>query len=160
MYQNPQSFCKIFTPIFPSSVSTQIVSSQGNVNRTLELSQPASQVEFPKFKVQYLNSKAQYLKYKVQFHRFKIQFLKFKAQYHWFKIQFLMFKAQYQKFKALNPAQGRVGYAPMIRTLTSVNYVMLIGSRLPLTQDHTEQNINTNFNNIGGSIYGRITLIC
>ena len=47
MYQNPQSYSKIFTPIFPSSVSTQIVSSQGNVNRTLELSQPASQVEVP-----------------------------------------------------------------------------------------------------------------
>ena len=40
MYQNSQRGSKIFTPIFPSAVSTQILSSQNNVAPALQLSQP------------------------------------------------------------------------------------------------------------------------
>ena len=42
---------------------------------------------------------------------------------------------------------------------TLVPYIMPIGSRMPMAQNHMGQNLNTNFNNIGGSIYGRITMI-
>ena len=54
--------------------------------------------------------------------------------------------------------QAMPGYAPMAQAPTLVNYVMPLGSRLPMAQDHMGQNL-TNFNDIGGSIYGRVSII-
>lgn len=57
MNQNPHRSAKIFTTIVPSSLFTQIVSSQANINLALQLFQPvmapqtyASQVVVPQVK--------------------------------------------------------------------------------------------------------------
>ena len=66
------------------------------------------------------------------------------------------------------PIQNQVaGYAsyvpptvPQTSALLVTPYVMPIGSRLPLVQSHTGTiPPNSNFNNIGGSPYGRISMI-
>ena len=55
-------------------------------------------------------------------------------------------------------------FIPQLTTQTSapqlVPYVQPLGSRLPYVQNHLGQIPNqTNFNNIGGSIYGRVSII-
>ena len=138
MYQNPQRSSKIFTPIFPSAVSTQILTSQANVNPALQLSQPAmvpqtyaSQVVVPQ--VQTLAPPVQSIVPQVQSVVPQVQ-------------------------SVVPQVQAMPGYAPMAQAPTLVNYVMPLGSRLPMAQDHMGQNL-TNFNDIGGSIYGRVSII-
>ena len=55
-------------------------------------------------------------------------------------------------------------FIPQLTTQTSapqlVPYVQPLGSRLPYVQNHLGQIPNqTNFNNIGGSIYGRVSVV-
>ena len=55
-------------------------------------------------------------------------------------------------------------FIPQLTTQTSapqlVPYAQPLGSRLPYVQNHLGQIPNqTNFNNIGGSIYGRVSII-
>ena len=146
MYQNSQRGSKIFTPIFPSAVSTQILSSQNNVAPALQLSQPvmapqtfASQAVVPQVQsvavpqVQSVVPQVQSVVPQVQ--------------------------SVVPQVQSIVPQVQSVVPTPMAQAPTLVPYIMPIGSRMPMAQNHMGQNLNTNFNNIGGSIYGRITMI-
>ena len=147
MYQNSQRGSKIFTPIFPSAVSTQILSSQNNVAPALQLSQPvmapqtfASQAVVPQVQsvaVPQVQSVAVP------------------------QIQSVVPQVQsvVPQVQSIVPQVQSVVPTPMAQAPTLVPYIMPIGSRMPMAQNHMGQNLNTNFNNIGGSIYGRITMI-
>ena len=152
MYQNPQRSSKIFTPIFPSAVSTQILTSQANVNPALQLSQPAmvpqtyaSQVVVPQ--VQTLAPPVPSIVPQVQSVVPQVQSVVPQVQSIVPQVQ-----------SVVPQVQAMPGYAPMAQAPTLVNYVMPLGSRLPMAQDHMGQNL-TNFNDIGGSIYGRVSII-
>ena len=146
MYQNSQRGSKIFTPIFPTAVSTQILSSQNNVAPALQLSQPvmapqtfASQAVVPQVQsvavpqVQSVVPQVQSVVPQVQ--------------------------SVVPQVQSIVPQVQSVVPTPMAQAPTLVPYIMPIGSRMPMAQNHMGQNLNTNFNNIGGSIYGRITMI-
>ena len=159
MYQNPQRSSKIFTPIFPSAVSTQILTSQANVNPALQLSQPAivpqtyaSQVVVPQ--VQTLAPPVQSIVPQVQSVVPQVQSVVPQVQSIVPQVQSIVPQVQ----SVVPQVQAMPGYAPMAQAPTLVNYVMPLGSRLPMAQDHMGQNL-TNFNDIGGSIYGRVSII-
>ena len=58
------------------------------------------------------------------------------------------------------PDQSLVtSFVPMPQTPMVVPYVQPRGSRLPFAQTHMSQIPNNNFSNIGGSPYGRISMI-
>ena len=159
MYQNPQRSSKIFTPIFPSAVSTQILTSQANVNPALQLSQPAmvpqtyaSQVVVPQ--VQTLAPPVQSILPQVQSVVPQVQSVVPQVQSVVPQVQSIVPQVQ----SVVPQVQAMPGYAPMAQAPTLVNYVMPLGSRLPMAQDHMGQNL-TNFNDIGGSIYGRVSII-
>ena len=159
MYQNPQRSSKIFTPIFPSAVSTQILTSQANVNPALQLSQPAmvpqtyaSQVVVPQ--VQTLAHPVQSIVPQVQSVVPQVQSVVPQVQSVVPQVQSIVPQVQ----SVVPQVQAMPGYAPMAQAPTLVNYVMPLGSRLPMAQDHMGQNL-TNFNDIGGSIYGRVSII-
>ena len=159
MYQNPQRSSKIFTPIFPSAVSTQILTSQANVNPALQLSQPAmvpqtyaSQVVVPQ--VQTLAPPVQSIVPQVQSVVPQVQSVVPQVQSVVPQVQSIVPQVQ----SVVPQVQAMPGYAPMAQAPTLVNYVMPLGSRLPMAQDHMGQNL-TNFNDIGGSIYGRVSSI-
>ena len=159
MYQNPQRSSKIFTPIFPSAVSTQILTSQANVNPALQLSQPAmvpqtyaSQVVVPQ--VQTLAPPVQSIVPQVQSVVPQVQSVVPQVQSVVPQVQSIVPQVQ----SVVPQVQAMPGYAPMAQAPTLVNYVMPLGSRLPMAQDHMGQNL-TNFNDIGGSIYGRVSII-
>ena len=159
MYQNPQRSSKIFTPIFPSAVSTQILTSQANVNPALQLSQPAmvpqtyaSQVVVPQ--VQTLAPPVQSIVPQVQSVVPQVQSVVPQVQSVVPQVQSIVPQVQ----SVVPQVQGMPGYAPMAQAPTLVNYVMPLGSRLPIAQNHMGQNL-TNFNDIGGSIYGRVSII-
>ena len=166
MYQNPQRSSKIFTPIFPSAVSTQILTSQANVNPALQLSQPAmvpqtyaSQVVVPQ--VQTLAPPVQSLVPQVQSIVPQVQSVVPQVQSVVPQVQSVVPQVQSivpQVQSVVPQVQAMPGYAPMAQAPTLVNYVMPLGSRLPMAQDHMGQNL-TNFNDIGGSIYGRVSII-
>ena len=166
MYQNPQSSSKIFTPIFPSAVSTQILTSQANVNPALQLSQPAmvpqtyaSQVVVPQ--VQTLAPPVQSIVPQVQSVVPQVQSVVPQVQSVVPQVQSVVPQVQSivpQVQSVVPQVQAMPGYAPMAQAPTLVNYVMPLGSRLPMAQDHMGQNL-TNFNDIGGSIYGRVSII-
>ena len=159
MYQNPQRSSKIFTPIFPSAVSTQILTSQANVNPALQLSQPAmvpqtyaSQVVVPQ--VQTLAPPVQSIVPQVQSVVPQVQSVVPQVQSVVPQVQSIVPQVQ----SVVPQVQALPGYAPMAQAPTLVNYVMPLGSRLPIAQNHMGQNL-TNFNDIGGSIYGRVSII-
>ena len=159
MYQNPQRSSKIFTPIFPSAVSTQILTSQANVNPALQLSQPAmvpqtyaSQVVVPQ--VQTLAPPVPTIVPQVQSVVPQVQSVVPQVQSVVPQVQSIVPQVQ----SVVPQVQAMPGYAPMAQAPTLVNYVMPLGSRLPMAQDHMGQNL-TNFNDIGGSIYGRVSII-
>ncbi len=159
MYQNPQRSSKIFTPIFPSAVSTQILTSQANVNPALQLSQPAmvpqtyaSQVVVPQ--VQTVAPPVQSIVPQVQSVVPQVQSVVPQVQSVVPQVQSIVPQVQ----SVVPQVQAMPGYAPMAQAPTLVNYVMPLGSRLPMAQDHMGQNL-TNFNDIGGSIYGRVSII-
>ena len=159
MYQNPQRSSKIFTPIFPSAVSTQILTSQANVNPALQLSQPAmvpqtyaSQVVVPQ--VQTLAPPVPSIVPQVQSVVPQVQSVVPQVQSVVPQVQSIVPQVQ----SVVPQVQAMPGYAPMAQAPTLVNYVMPLGSRLPMAQDHMGQNL-TNFNDIGGSIYGRVSII-
>ena len=159
MYQNPQRSSKIFTPIFPSAVSTQILTSQANVNPALQLSQPAmvpqtyaSQVVVPQ--VQTVAPPVQSIVPQVQSVVPQVQSVVPQVQSVVPQVQSIVPQVQ----SVVPQVQAMPGYAPMAQAPTLVNYVMPLGSRLPMAQDHMGQNL-TNFNDIGGSIYGRVPII-
>ena len=159
MYQNPQRSSKIFTPIFPSAVSTQILTSQANVNPALQLSQPAmvpqtyaSQVVVPQ--VQTIAPPVQSIVPQVQSVVPQVQSVVPQVQSVVPQVQSIVPQVQ----SVVPQVQAMPGYAPMAQAPTLVNYVMPLGSRLPMAQDHMGQNL-TNFNDIGGSIYGRVSII-
>ena len=159
MYQNPQRSSKIFTPIFPSAVSTQILTSQANVNPALQLSQPAmvpqtyaSQVVVPQ--VQTLAPPVQSIVPQVQSVVPQVQSVVPQVQSVVPQVQSIVPQVQ----SVVPQVQAMPGYAPMAQAPTLVNYVMPLGSRLPIAQNHMGQNL-TNFNDIGGSIYGRVSII-
>ena len=166
MYQNPQRSSKIFTPIFPSAVSTQILTSQANVNPALQLSQPAmvpqtyaSQVVVPQVQtlappVPSIVPQVQSIVPQVQSVVPQVQSVV--PQVHSVVPQVQSIVPQVQS--VVPQVQAMPGYAPMAQAPTLVNYVMPLGSRLPMAQDHMGQNL-TNFNDIGGSIYGRVSII-
>ena len=166
MYQNPQRSSKIFTPIFPSAVSTQILTSQANVNPALQLSQPAmvpqtyaSQVVVPQ--VQTLAPQVQSIVPPVQSIVPQVQSVVPQVQSVVPQVQSVVPQVQSivpQVQSVVPQVQAMPGYAPMAQAPTLVNYVMPLGSRLPMAQDHMGQNL-TNFNDIGGSIYGRVSII-
>ena len=166
MYQNPQRSSKIFTPIFPSVVSTQILTSQANVNPALQLSQPAmvpqtyaSQVVVPQ--VQTLAPPVQSIVPQVQSIVPQVQSVVPQVQSVVPQVQSVVPQVQSivpQVQSVVPQVQAMPGYAPMAQAPTLVNYVMPLGSRLPMAQDHMGQNL-TNFNDIGGSIYGRVSII-
>ena len=166
MYQNPQRSSKIFTPIFPSAVSTQILTSQANVNPALQLSQPAmvpqtyaSQVVVPQ--VQTLAPPVPSIVPQVQSIVPQVQSVVPQAQSVVPQVQSVVPQVQSivpQVQSVVPQVQAMPGYAPMAQAPTLVNYVMPLGSRLPMAQDHMGQNL-TNFNDIGGSIYGRVSII-
>ena len=166
MYQNPQRSSKIFTPIFPSAVSTQILTSQANVNPALQLSQPAmvpqtyaSQVVVPQ--VQTLAPPVQSIVPQVQSVVPQVQSVVPQVQSVVPQVQSIVPQVQSivpQVQSVVPQVQAMPGYAPMAQAPTLVNYVMPLGSRLPMAQDHMGQNL-TNFNDIGGSIYGRVSII-
>ena len=166
MYQNPQRSSKIFTPIFPSAVSTQILTSQANVNPALQLSQPAmvpqtyaSQVVVPQ--VQTLAPPVPSIVPQVQSIVPQVQSVVPQVQSVVPQVQSVVPQVQSivpQVQSVVPQVQAMPGYAPMAQAPTLVNYVMPLGSRLPMAQDHMGQNL-TNFNNIGGSIYGRVSII-
>ena len=166
MYQNPQRSSKIFTPIFPSAVSTQILTSQANVNPALQLSQPAmvpqtyaSQVVVPQ--VQTLAPPVQSIAPPVQSIVPQVQSVVPQVQSVVPQVQSVVPQVQSivpQVQSVVPQVQAMPGYAPMAQAPTLVNYVMPLGSRLPMAQDHMGQNL-TNFNDIGGSIYGRVSII-
>ena len=159
MHQNPQRSSKIFTPIFPSAVSTQILTSQANVNPALQLSQPAmvpqtyaSQVVVPQ--VQTLAPPVPSIVPQVQSVVPQVQSVVPQVQSVVPQVQSIVPQVQ----SVVPQVQAMPGYAPMAQAPTLVNYVMPLGSRLPMAQDHMGQNL-TNFNDIGGSIYGRVSII-
>ena len=166
MYQNPQRSSKIFTPIFPSAVSTQILTSQANVNPALQLSQPAmvpqtyaSQVVVPQ--VQTLAPPVPSIVPQVQSIVPQVQSVVPQAQSVVPQVQSVVPQVQSivpQVQSVVPQVQAMPGYAPMAQAPTLVNYVMPLGSRLPIAQNHMGQNL-TNFNDIGGSIYGRVSII-
>ena len=166
MYQNPQRSSKIFTPIFPSAVSTQILTSQANVNPALQLSQPAmvpqtyaSQVVVPQ--VQTLSPPVPSIVPQVQSIVPQVQSVVPQVQSVVPQVQSVVPQVQSivpQVQSVVPQVQAMPGYAPMAQAPTLVNYVMPLGSRLPMAQDHMGQNL-TNFNDIGGSIYGRVSII-
>ena len=166
MYQNPQRSSKIFTPIFPSAVSTQILTSQANVNPALQLSQPAmvpqtyaSQVVVPQ--VQTLAPPVPSIVPQVQSVVPQVQSVVPQVQSVVPQVQSVVPQVQSivpQVQSVVPQVQAMPGYAPMAQAPTLVNYVMPLGSRLPMAQDHMGQNL-TNFNDIGGSIYGRVSII-
>ena len=160
MYQNSQRGSKIFTPIFPSAVSTQILSSQNNVAPALQLSQPvmapqtfASQAVVPQVQsvavpqVQSVVPQVQSVVPQVQSVVPQVQSVVPQVQ------------SVVPQVQSIVPQVQSVVPTPMAQTPTLVPYIMPIGSRMPMAQNHMGQNLNTNFNNIGGSIYGRITMI-
>ena len=158
MYQNPQRSSKIFTPIFPSAVSTQILTSQANVNPALQLSQPAmvpqtyaSQVVVPQ--VQTIAPPVQSIVPQVPSVVPQVQSVVPQVQSVVPQVQSIVPQVQ----SVVPQVQAMPGYAPMAQAPTLVNYVMPLGSRLPMAQDHMGQNL-TNFNDIGGSIYGRVSI--
>ena len=165
MYQNPQRSSKIFTPIFPSAVSTQILTSQANVNPALQLSQPAmvpqtyaSQVVVPQ--VQTLAPPVPSIVPQVQSIVPQVQSVVPQVQSVVPQVQSVVPQVQSivpQVQSVVPQVQAMPGYAPMAQAPTLVNYVMPLGSRLPMAQDHMGQNL-TNFNDIGGSIYGRVSI--
>ena len=159
MYQNPQRSSKIFTPIFPSAVSTQILTSQANVNPALQLSQPAmvpqtyaSQVVVPQ--IQTVAPPVQSIVPQVQSVVPQVQSVVPQVQSVVPQVQSIVPQVQ----SVVPQVQAMPGYAPMAQAPTLVNYVMPLGSRLPIAQNHMGQNL-TNFNDIGGSIYGRVSII-
>ena len=166
MHQNPQRSSKIFTPIFPSAVSTQILTSQANVNPALQLSQPAmvpqtyaSQVVVPQ--VQTLAPPVPSIVPQVQSIVPQVQSVVPQVQSVVPQVQSVVPQVQSivpQVQSVVPQVQAMPGYAPMAQAPTLVNYVMPLGSRLPMAQDHMGQNL-TNFNDIGGSIYGRVSII-
>jgi len=194
MYQNPQRSSKIFTPIFPSAVSTQILTSQANVNPALQLSQPAmvpqtyaSQVVVPQVQtlappVQSIVPQVQSVVPQVQSVVPQVQSVVPQVQSVVPQVQSVVPQVQSvvpqvqsvvpqvqsvvpqvqsivpQVQSVVPQVQAMPGYAPMAQAPTLVNYVMPLGSRLPMAQDHMGQNL-TNFNDIGGSIYGRVSII-
>ena len=146
MYQNSQRGSKIFTPIFPSAVSTQILSSQNNVAPALQLSQPvmapqtfASQAVVPQVQSVAIP---------------QVQSVVPQVQSVVPQVQSVVPQVQ-----SIVPQVQSVVPTPIAQAPTLVPYIMPIGSRMPMAQNHMGQNLNTNFNNIGGSIYGRITMI-
>ena len=180
MYQNPQRSSKIFTPIFPSAVSTQILTSQANVNPALQLSQPAmvpqtyaSQVVVPQVQtlappVQSILPQVQSVVPQVQSVVPQVQSIVPQVQSVVPQVQSVVPQVQSvvpqvqsivpQVQSVVPQVQAMPGYAPMAQAPTLVNYVMPLGSRLPIAQNHMGQNL-TNFNDIGGSIYGRVSII-
>ena len=153
MYQNSQRGSKIFTPIFPSAVSTQILSSQNNVAPALQLSQPvmapqtfASQAVVPQVQSVAIPQ--------VQSVVPQVQSVVPQVQSVVPQVQSVVPQVQ-----SIVPQVQSVVPTPIAQAPTLVPYIMPIGSRMPMAQNHMGQNLNTNFNNIGGSIYGRITMI-
>ena len=153
MYQNSQRGSKIFTPIFPSAVSTQILSSQNNVAPALQLSQPvmAPQTFVSQAVVPQVQSVAVP---QVQSVVPQVQSVVPQVQSVVPQVQSVVPQVQ-----SIVPQVQSVVPTPMAQAPTLVPYIMPIGSRMPMAQNHMGQNLNTNFNNIGGSIYGRITMI-
>ena len=153
MYQNSQRGSKIFTPIFPSAVSTQILSSQNNVAPALQLSQPvmAPQTFVSQAVVPQVQSVAVP---QVQSVVPQVQSVVPQVQSVVPQVQSVVPQVQ-----SIVPQVQSVVPTPMAQAPTLVPYIMPIGSRMPMAQNHKGQNLNTNFNNIGGSIYGRITMI-
>ena len=154
MYQNSQRGSKIFTPIFPSAVSTQILSSQNNVAPALQLSQPvmapqtfASQAVVPQVQSIAVPQVQSVAIPQVQSVVPQVQSVVPQVQ------------SVVPQVQSIVPQVQSVVPTPMAQAPTLVPYIMPIGSRMPMAQNHMGQNLNTNFNNIGGSIYGRITMI-
>jgi len=161
MYQNSQRGSKIFTPIFPSAVSTQILSSQNNVAPALQLSQPvmapqtfASQAVVPQVQSVAVPQVQSVAIPQVQSVVPQVQSVVPQVQSVVPQVQSIVPQVQ----SVVPQVQAMPGYAPMAQAPTLVNYVMPLGSRLPMAQDHMGQNL-TNFNDIGGSIYGRVSII-
>ena len=161
MYQNSQRGSKIFTPIFPSAVSTQILSSQNNVAPALQLSQPvmapqtfASQAVVPQVQSVAVPQVQSVAIPQVQSVVPQVQSVVPQVQSVVPQVQSIVPQVQ-----SIVPQVQSVVPTPMAQAPTLVNYIMPIGSRMPMAQNHMGQNLNTNFNNIGGSIYGRITMI-
>ena len=161
MYQNSQRGSKIFTPIFPSAVSTQILSSQNNVAPALQLSQPvmapqtfASQAVVPQVQSVAVPQVQSVAIPQVQSVVPQVQSVVPQVQSVVPQVQSVVPQVQ-----SIVPQVQSVVPTPMAQAPTLVPYIMPIGSRMPMAQNHMGQNLNTNFNNIGGSIYGRITMI-
>ena len=161
MYQNSQRGSKIFTPIFPSAVSTQILSSQNNVAPALQLSQPvmapqtfASQAVVPQVQSVAVPQVQSVAVPQVQSVVPQVQSVVPQVQSVVPQVQSVVPQVQ-----SIVPQVQSVVPTPMAQAPTLVPYIMPIGSRMPMAQNHMGQNLNTNFNNIGGSIYGRITMI-
>ena len=161
MYQNSQRGSKIFTPIFPSAVSTQILSSQNNVAPALQLSQPvmapqtfASQAVVPQVQSVAVPQVQSVAVPQIQSVVPQVQSVVPQVQSVVPQVQSVVPQVQ-----SIVPQVQSVVPTPMAQAPTLVPYIMPIGSRMPMAQNHMGQNLNTNFNNIGGSIYGRITMI-
>ena len=161
MYQNSQRGSKIFTPIFPSAVSTQILSSQNNVAPALQLSQPvmapqtfASQAVVPQVQSVAVPQVQSVAIPQVQSVVPQVQSVVPQVQSVVPQVQSIVPQVQ-----SIVPQVQSVVPTPIAQAPTLVPYIMPIGSRMPMAQNHMGQNLNTNFNNIGGSIYGRITMI-
>ena len=161
MYQNSQRGSKIFTPIFPSAVSTQILSSQNNVAPALQLSQPvmapqtfASQAVVPQVQSIAVPQVQSVAIPQVQSVVPQVQSVVPQVQSIVPQVQSVVPQVQ-----SIVPQVQSVVPTPIAQAPTLVPYIMPIGSRMPMAQNHMGQNLNTNFNNIGGSIYGRITMI-
>ena len=161
MYQNSQRGSKIFTPIFPSAVSTQILSSQNNIAPALQLSQPvmapqtfASQAVVPQVQSVAVPQVQSVAIPQVQSVVPQVQSVVPQVQSVVPQVQSVVPQVQ-----SIVPQVQSVVPTPMAQAPTLVPYIMPIGSRMPMAQNHMGQNLNTNFNNIGGSIYGRITMI-
>ena len=161
MYQNSQRGSKIFTPIYPSAVSTQILSSQNNVAPALQLSQPvmapqtfASQAVVPQVQSVAVPQVQSVAIPQVQSVVPQVQSVVPQVQSVVPQVQSVVPQVQ-----SIVPQVQSVVPTPIAQAPTLVPYIMPIGSRMPMAQNHMGQNLNTNFNNIGGSIYGRITMI-
>ena len=161
MYQNSQRGSKIFTPIFPSAVSTQILSSQNNVAPALQLSQPvmapqtfASQAVVPQVQSVAVPQVQSVAIPQVQSVVPQVQSVVPQVQSVVPQVQSVVPQVQ-----SIVPQVQSVVPTPIAQAPTLVPYIMPSGSRMPMAQNHMGQNLNTNFNNIGGSIYGRITMI-
>ena len=168
MYQNSQRGSKIFTPIFPSAVSTQILSSQNNVAPALQLSQPvmapqtfASQAVVPQVQSVAVPQVQSVAIPQVQSVVPQVQSVVPQVQSVVPQVQSVVPQVQsvVPQVQSIVPQVQSVVPTPMAQAPTLVPYIMPIGSRMPMAQNHMGQNLNTNFNNIGGSIYGRITMI-